>query len=247
MPATEVISDHLADCDVQVIQPTKQPASRTRSSKEHIPTGLPQLRFSNGFARSANFFQETSSSVGLHQLGSTPSLHCQTMIAEAVLKSSGSDDLDSPKLERKTNTPKSAKSAANSPKPLRGAICCAAGENLWWLVALYDTNYNICTVINILESSEVHSEDNKALPEKSKKRRRLKDKKQDGETAATGRQDRSSKWVYDLKKKEVSLLSSSAGGIGRRCCIFSRMTFAATTSDTSLTYGHVSHILEDFK
>ncbi|KAG5561649.1 hypothetical protein RHGRI_004643 [Rhododendron griersonianum] len=49
--------------------------------------------------------------------------------------------------------------------------------------------------------------------------RRLKDKKQDGETAATGRQDRSSKWVYDLKKKEVPLLSSSAsstGGIGRR-------------------------------
>ncbi|KAI8548108.1 hypothetical protein RHMOL_Rhmol07G0246800 [Rhododendron molle] len=125
-----------------------------------------------------------------------------------------------------------------------GAICCAAGENLWWLVALYDTNYNICTVINILESSEVHSEDNKALPEKSKKRRfktpsqvealekfyieykypleelksqiaesiglsekqvsgwfchrRLKDKKQDGETAATGRQDRSSKWVSCL-------------------------------------------------
>lgn len=52
-----------------------------------------------------------------------------------------------------------------------GAICCATGENLWWLVALYDTNYNICAVINILESSEVHSEDNKALPEKSKKRR----------------------------------------------------------------------------
>ncbi|KAF7121281.1 hypothetical protein RHSIM_Rhsim13G0211200 [Rhododendron simsii] len=93
------------------------------------------------------------------------------------------------------------------------------------------------------ESSEVHSEDNKALPEKSKKRRfktpsqvealekfyieykypseelksqiaesvglsekqvsgwfchrRLKDKKQDGETAATGRQDRSSIIVQD--------------------------------------------------
>ncbi|KAF7113245.1 hypothetical protein RHSIM_RhsimUnG0145700 [Rhododendron simsii] len=104
-----------------------------------------------------------------------------------------------------------------------GAICCAAGENLWWLVALYDTNYNICAVINILESSEVHSEDNKALPEKIKTRtfktpsqvealekfyiesvgllekqvsrwfcpRRLKYKKHDGETAATGRQDRS--------------------------------------------------------
>lgn len=38
-------------------------------------------------------------------------------------------------------------------------------------MALYDTNYDICAVINILESSEVHSEDNKALPEKSKKRR----------------------------------------------------------------------------
>ncbi|KAI8530858.1 hypothetical protein RHMOL_Rhmol11G0091800 [Rhododendron molle] len=144
MPATEVISDHLADCDVQVADTeipwsslplnnstrllellfglwVSQPASRTRSSKEHIPTGLPQLWFSDGFAGSANFFQETSSSVGLHQLGSTPSLRCQTMIAEAVLKSSGSDDLDSPKLERKTNTPKSAKSVANSPKPLLGS------------------------------------------------------------------------------------------------------------------------------
>ncbi|KAI8550196.1 hypothetical protein RHMOL_Rhmol06G0086200 [Rhododendron molle] len=52
---------------------------------------------------------------------STPSLRCRTTIAEAVLKSSGSDDLDSPKLERKTNTPKSAKSAAKSPKPLLGS------------------------------------------------------------------------------------------------------------------------------
>ncbi|XP_058224988.1 small ribosomal subunit protein RACK1-like [Rhododendron vialii] len=86
-------------------------------------------------------------------------------------------------------------------------------------------------VWNTLESSEVHSEDNKALPEKSKKRRfktpsqvealekfyiesvglserqvsgwfchrRLKDKKQDGETVAAGRQDRSSKWVLPQK------------------------------------------------
>ncbi|KAG5514763.1 hypothetical protein RHGRI_035975 [Rhododendron griersonianum] len=52
---------------------------------------------------------------------STPSLRCRTMITEAVLKSSGSYDLDSPKLECKTNTPKSAKSAAKSPKPLLGS------------------------------------------------------------------------------------------------------------------------------
>ncbi|KAF7144473.1 hypothetical protein RHSIM_Rhsim04G0186700 [Rhododendron simsii] len=37
---------------------------------------------------------------------SIPSLRCRTTIAEAVLKSSCSDDLDSPKLERKTNTTK---------------------------------------------------------------------------------------------------------------------------------------------
>ncbi|KAG5512918.1 hypothetical protein RHGRI_038652 [Rhododendron griersonianum] len=30
-------------------------------------------------------------------------------------------------------------------------------------------------------------------------------------------------------------------------CIFSGMIFAATTSDTTSTYGHVSHILEGFK
>ncbi|XP_058185295.1 uncharacterized protein LOC131302595 [Rhododendron vialii] len=31
------------------------------------------------------------------------------------------------------------------------------------------------------------------------------------------------------------------------CCIFSGMIFAAITSDTTSTYGHVSHILEGFK
>ncbi|KAG5544528.1 hypothetical protein RHGRI_017077 [Rhododendron griersonianum] len=44
--------------------PATELASRTRSSKEQIPTGLPQLRFSDGFTESANVFQETSSSVG---------------------------------------------------------------------------------------------------------------------------------------------------------------------------------------
>lgn len=38
-------------------------------------------------------------------------------------------------------------------------------------MASYYTNYDLCPVINISDSSEVHSEDNKALPEKSKKRR----------------------------------------------------------------------------
>ncbi|KAF7116524.1 hypothetical protein RHSIM_RhsimUnG0025300 [Rhododendron simsii] len=52
---------------------------------------------------------------------STLSLCFRTTIAEAILKSSGSDDLDNPKLERKTNTTKFANSAVKSPKPLPGS------------------------------------------------------------------------------------------------------------------------------
>ncbi|KAF7151934.1 hypothetical protein RHSIM_Rhsim02G0056500 [Rhododendron simsii] len=80
--------------------------SQPKSKPEREPEPEPRKLRQNGFLMSNP---------------STPSLRCRTTTAEAVLKSSGSDDLDSPKLERKTNITKFANSAAKSPKPLLGS------------------------------------------------------------------------------------------------------------------------------
>lgn len=56
--------------------------------------------------------------MGFLSNSSTPSLRCRTTIAEAIQKP---DDLVSPKLQCKTSTPKSAKSAIKSPRTLLGS------------------------------------------------------------------------------------------------------------------------------